>query len=267
MTISNALLARAAVLCLGAGTMLAAATTATAATTVNPRSWNGYTWARTGNLSIQLVNNTSAKWTPYLNSAANAWSAAANIDYRVVAGPAIDATACSPSYGVIEVCSADYGKTGLIGMTNVYTSGGHVVMGTVRWNDYYANTSASYASDAWYANTSCHELGHALGLNHQDSVKTNVNSGSCLDSTSDPSGKKASTGGIADLTPGSMDFAALADIYKTPSGTQLASTTYVNSAEGSFVPEPAAWAMMLTGFAMVGSTMRRRAQRTLMVTA
>ncbi len=264
MNISKNLLKNAAVLLMGAGAVCSATTSASA---TNARNWNGYTWARSGNLSIQLVNNTSAKWTPYLETAASQWSAAANIDYRVVTGPTVDASVCSPSYGVIEVCSANYGKTGWIGMTNVYTSGGHVVMATVRYNDYYASTSAWYASDAWYTNTSCHELGHALGLTHQDSVKNNANSGSCLDSTNDPSGTKSGYGPTTDLAPGSMDLAALADIYKTPSGTQLASTSFTMSSDGSFVPEPAAWAMMLVGFGMVGSTMRRRSQRTTMVTA
>ena len=218
-------------------------------------------WARSGNLSIQLVNNTSAAWTPYLISAANAWSAAANIDYRVVSGPVIDASACNPTYGVVEVCSANYGKTGWLGMTNVYTSNGKIVMATVKWNDYYPTTSAFYAGAAWYKNTSCHELGHVLGLNHQDSVKTNANSGSCLDSTNDPSGVKKANSTLTDYLPGSMDLSALADIYKLPTGTQLASTTYVGATEGSFVPEPAAWGMMLAGFAIVGSAMRRRPAR------
>lgn len=239
----------------------------TAANATNPRSWNNYTWGRTGNLSVQLVNNTSAAWTPYLQTAAAQWSAATNIEYRVVTGPAIDASACSPTYGVIEVCSANYGKNGWLGMTNVYTSGGHIVMATVRYNDYYPTTSTWYSGTAWYTNTSCHELGHALGLTHQDATKSNVNSGSCLDLTADPSGKRASTGGITDLTPGTMDFAALADIYKTPSGIQLASTTYTMASDGSFVPEPAAWALMLTGFGLVGTTMRRRSSRRTMVTA
>ena len=258
MKISNALLARTAVLSLAAGTLLCG----TAANAKNPRSWNNYTWGRTGDLSIQLINNTSATWTPYLQSAAAQWSAAANIDYRVVTGSATNSSTCSPSYGVVEVCSANFGKTGWLGLTNVYTSGGRIVMATVKYNDYYPTTSSWYAGSAWYTNTSCHELGHALGLTHQDGVKTNTNSGSCLDLSNDPSGTKPSTGYIANLTPGAMDFAALADIYKTPSGTQLASTIYTMTADGSFVPEPAAWAMMVAGFGVVGSSMRRRSLAT-----
>ena len=109
MNISKNLLKNAAVLLMGAGAVCSATTSANA---TNARNWNGYTWARSGNLSIQLVNNTSAKWTPYLETAASQWSAAANIDYRVVTGPTVDASVCSPSYGVVEVCSANYGKTG-----------------------------------------------------------------------------------------------------------------------------------------------------------
>ena len=238
----------------------------------NIRSWNIYTWGHSSDLSIQLVNNTSAKWTPDLLAAADAWSATSNIDYRAVTGPEVDASICSPSYGVVEVCSANYGKTGWLGMTNVYTSGGHIVMATVRLNDYYPMISAWYAGDAWYSDTVCHELGHVLGLNHEDPVKSNANSGSCLDLTADPSGKRASTGGITDLTPGIMDFAALADIYAKPSGVQLMSTTDPMSSitialDGSFVPEPITWVLMLTGFGVVGTAMRRGPRRPVMVIA
>lgn len=219
------------------------------------RSWNGYQWGRTGDLSIQLVNNTSAKWTPYLQSSATAWSAASNIDYRVVSGPTEDPSACSPVYGVIEVCSANYGKNGWLGMTNVYTSNGFIVMATVRFNDYYPTTSTTYAGDAWYSNTTCHELGHALGLNHEDSVKNNANSGSCLDMTNDPSGKKSGYGPLPDLKPGWMDFAALAKIYGVPMGSQLTSTMAPNNT--SDVPEPRLWLLLVAGFGLVGIKKRR----------
>ena len=263
MNISNALRLRTAVFCFGAAALFSGS----AASALNAQSWNGYTWGRTGNLTIQLVNNTSATWTPYVQAAADQWSAAANIDYRVVTGPAINTSVCSPTYGVVEVCSANYGKTGWLGMANVYTSGGHIVMGTVRYNDYYPLTSAYYAQSAWYANTSCHELGHILGLDHQDSNKGNANDGSCLDLSSDPTGKRAANGPLTNYTPNAVDFANLADIYKTPSGTQLASTTYAIGSDGSFVPEPATWALMLAGFGLVGTTMRRRSLGTATVTA
>ena len=231
------------------------------ANALNKQSWNGYTWARSSNLTIQLVNNTSAAWTPYVQAAADEWSTAANIDFRVVSGPAINASACSPSYGVVEVCSANYGKTRWLGMANIYTSGGHIVMGTIRYNDYYPLTSTYYAQSAWYANTSCHELGHILGLDHQDSNKGNANVGSCLDLSSDPTGKRAANGPLTNLTPNAADFAALADIYNVPSGTQLASTTYTAVSDGSFVPEPAAWLLMVAGFGIAGTSLRRRSKR------
>ena len=253
MNLSKSQIARTAVLCLGASVALGSAP----ANALNARSWNGYSWARTGNLNIQLVNNVSATWAPYLQTAANAWSAAANIDFTVVTGPPINASTCSPAYGVVEVCSANYGKTGWLGVTNVYTSGGKIVMATIKYNDYYPLTSTFYAGSAWYSSTSCHELGHVLGLNHQDANKANSNSGSCLDASNDPSGKKKGYGPLNDFSPGSMDFAALGDIYGLPSGTQLSSTTYI-AANGSFVPEPGAWALMITGFGLVGTSMRRR---------
>ncbi len=252
MRLRRAPLARTVLSCVVSLTVCTAITPASA---TNSRSWNGHRWGRSGNLSIQLVNNTSAKWTPFLDIAATEWSAASNIDFRVVSGPSVNVETCSPTYGVVEVCSANYGKTGWLGMTNVYTSGGYVVMATVRLNDYYPSTSAFYAGDAWYSNTVCHELGHALGLTHEDGIKNNANSGSCLDVTNDPSGTKSGYGPAADLAPGLMDFAALADIYRAASGPQLASTIAPNAE--SAVPEPAAWSLLLTGFGVAGATLRR----------
>lgn len=262
MIVGKAAFVRGMILCTSLGVIC---NSTAAASVANPRSWNNYTWGREANLTIQLVNNTSAQWTPFLQTAANQWSSATNIDYEVVPGPAIDSSVCSPAYGVVEVCSADYGKTGWLGLTNVYTSGGHIVMATVKYNDYYPSTSAFYSAAEWYTNTSCHELGHVLGLTHQDPTKNNANSGSCMDLTNSPTGKKSGYGPISDLEPGLMDFAALEDIYAIPSGIQLGSTIEDGGSFGSSVPEPTAWALMMFGLGLVGITTRRRPRSTTMV--
>ncbi|QXQ08579.1 PEPxxWA-CTERM sorting domain-containing protein [Sphingosinicellaceae bacterium] len=140
-------------------------------------------------------------------------------------------------------------------------------MATVKYNDYYPDTSAFYDNVNWYTNTSCHELGHVLGLTHADTTKANANSGSCTDMTNDPTGTKSGYGPLSDLAPGLIDFIALDDIYAVPSGVQLPSTIENGESLGSFVPEPAAWTLMLTGFGIIGSTMRRGSRRVTTVAA
>jgi hypothetical protein len=77
------------------------------------------------------------------------------------------------------------------------------------------------------------------------------------------------TEGFAPFLGGSVDFAFDADalfaavaapnvVYGTPSitgGSAIVTLTY-----NSIVPEPASWAMLVTGFALVGGAVRRRAR-------
>jgi hypothetical protein len=53
-------------------------------------------------------------------------------------------------------------------------------------NDTYFNTAA-YNTPAWRNLVTCQEVGHTLGLDHQDENFDNPNLGTCMDYTSDPS--------------------------------------------------------------------------------
>lgn len=231
------------------------------------QSWNGYKWARTGNLAIRIGDNVSAVWKPYLTAAATQWSASTFIDYIPVAGTS-SASTCTSVYGTVQVCSANYGATGWLGYTSVFLGGGFISKATIKLNEYYFGQT-KYNTAAWRAQTVCHEAGHALGLSHTNDVRTDVNTGSCMDVTNDPSGL---TGSFlrANTAPNAVDFSALTGIYATLNGTQLAQTrpmvaTSALMVEGfneietiAFVPEPATWAMMIAGFGIIGGTMRRR---------
>ena len=156
------------------------------------QSWYGYLWSRTGNLSIQLGNNLTSAWSSRLGVTASAWSAADYIDFRLVAGGTSSAT-CGAVYGTVQVCNSNYGANGWLGYTYVWTSGGFIVKATVRLNDYYFSMP-KYNTDAWRNATICHEVGHTVGLQHSDTIRTNLNIGSCLDYTNDPSGKLGTNG-------------------------------------------------------------------------
>ncbi|MGI4878706.1 MAG: PEPxxWA-CTERM sorting domain-containing protein, partial [Janthinobacterium lividum] len=229
-------------------------------------------WARTGQLDISLGDNVDSTWQPYFQAAADEWTGAKNIDFVVTPG-ATSSSGCGGVYGTVQVCSGDYGATGWLGYATVWTGGGFVVMGTVKLNDYYFKDGSRYDTDAWRAMTACQEIGHTLGLAHTDMTLNDPNSGSCMDYTNDPSGTLGTNGTLSELTPNKTDYNALNGIYKYKDATQLPYTTPAywagealsadgeeHDGGGAVVPEPAAWALMIVGFGLTGTTMRRRQQ-------
>ena len=223
------------------------------------QSWNGYHWAHTGNLAIMVGNNTSAKWAPYLATAESVWSADKYIDFLPTAGMT-SASSCAGIYGTIQVCSGNYGATGWSGWTTVYTSGTSIYQATIKLNDYYFN-QARYNNAAYFQQVICQELGNSLGLNDSDHTYTNINTGSCMDYTNDPSGTKGTNGTLANTAPSVTDVTNLDGIYRILDTTQLVFTkpaTSGNAQAAGSVPEPGSWSMMLVGFGALGLAMRRR---------
>ena len=95
------------------------------------------------------------------------------------------------------------------------------VQGTVKLNDTYFNT-ATYNTPAWRNLVMCQEVGHTLGLDHQDETFTNQNLGTCMDYTNSPSSNQH---------PNAHDYAQLETIY-----AHTDSTTTVGASAG-FLPD------------------------------
>lgn len=149
-------------------------------------SWAGYHWARTANpFTLQLGRNVDANWTNILTTTAQDWTKSTVLDLTIVNGGAKPRN-CRPTAGRVEVCNSAYGSTGWLGVAQVWASGTHITQGTVKLNDSYFNTS-TYNSTAWRNLVSCQEVGHTLGLDHQDENFSNPNLGTCMDYTNDPS--------------------------------------------------------------------------------
>lgn len=147
-------------------------------------SWGGYHWARTANsFNLKLGDNVSSVWDSYLGTTSSDWSLSSVLDTIIVSGANLKN--CKPVAGRVEVCSKKYGFNGWLGVAGVWVSGGHITQGYVKVNDTYFNT-AKYNTTAWRNLVMCQEVGHTLGLDHQDEDFNNTPLGTCMDYSADP---------------------------------------------------------------------------------
>lgn len=147
-------------------------------------SWGSYHWARTANpFTLKLGDNVSAAWDSYLATTAADWSASSVLDLTTVSGSG--GKNCKAKAGRVEVCNSKYGRNGWLGVASIWASGDHITQGTVKLNDTYFNMT-KYNTPAWRNLVMCQEVGHTLGLDHQDEDFANAPLGTCMDYSSDP---------------------------------------------------------------------------------
>jgi hypothetical protein len=144
-------------------------------------SWNGYHWSRTSNpFTVRLGDNVKGAWDSMLEKASSDWSKSTVLDAPVVAGKTRPKS-CRPTSGRVEVCDANYGNTGWLGLAQIWVSGGvHITQGVVKNNDYYfGNSNYQYNNKAEMQHVICQEIGHTFGLDHQS--ETGVSLNTCMD--------------------------------------------------------------------------------------
>lgn len=169
-------------------------------------SWGGYHWGRTANpFTLKVGNNVTGQWQAAYAASITDWSQSTMLDLQAVAGGA-RTKKCAPSLGRVEVCNSTYGRNGWLGIAQVWISGNHITQGAVKLNDTYFNT-ASYNKPEWRNFVTCQEIGHTLGLDHQDEGFNNGNLGTCMDYTSFPLGPPNNE------HPNSHDYDQLVSIY------------------------------------------------------
>lgn len=209
-------------------------------------SWGSYHWARTSNpFTLQLGDNLTNSWDPYLATTARDWNEPRDwslptapyyvgadgnplpdvINPTVVPGKNSKPKLCRAVSGRVEVCNASYGNNGWLGVAQIWASWNHITQGTVKVNDTYFNTS-TYNTPAWRNMVMCQEVGHTLGLDHQDEAFDNANLGTCMDYTSNPS---------TNQHPNQHDYEQLALIY-----AHLDSTTTLSATTQATAPLPPA---------------------------
>lgn len=169
-------------------------------------SWANYHWSRSVNsVIIQAGDNVSSAWDSYFDVALNDWNVS-TVVHLVKTQGLTNPKSCKPVAGRIEVCNSKYGKTGWLGVAQIWVSGDHITQAVTKLNDTYFLT-AKYNTPAWRQLVICQEVAHDFGLDHQDENFSNPNLGSCMDYTDDPDGPPSNE------HPNTHDFEQLDIIY------------------------------------------------------
>jgi hypothetical protein len=173
------------------------------ALTLANHSWGNYHWARKStSFTLKLGDNVSTTWDSYLATTSWDWSQSSVLDTTIVAGGTRPKN-CRPTAGRVEVCNASYGNNGWLGLAQIWASGSHITQGVAKMNDTYFNTP-TYNSAAWRNLVMCQEVGHTLGLDHQDENFNNTPLGTCMDYSNDP---------VPNQHPNLHDYEQLGNIY------------------------------------------------------
>lgn len=141
---------------------------------------SAYHWARKSvPFTVQTGNNVSGGWNSLLNDAISEWNKGDTVFLKEVSG-GTGAQNCAARTGQIEVCSWKYGtQEGWLGLTRLFfdASGDHVEAATVQMNDsFFEQNGGQYNSESARLHTICHEMGHAIGLDHVDTKSCMNNS-------------------------------------------------------------------------------------------
>lgn len=198
-------------------------------------SWNGYHWAwndwpSNTPIPLMLGNNVGSTWTPFLNTASNDWNSPISPFYPAfatsVVNGGINPKTCKAKNGMVQVCAAKYGYNGWLGVAQIWLTGDHITKGTVKLNDSYYSL-ATYNQPSWRHMVVCQEVGHTLGLDHQDTDFSNDNLGTCMDYTNDPTGY--TQGGKSNEHPDGHDYEELDIVYDHNDGFSTVATQPVAS--------------------------------------
>ena len=93
---------------------------------------------------------------------------------------------CKAPSGKIRICNLAYGQNGWLGIAGIsIDSAGHILLGYTKLNDTYFAWDF-YNTPAWKQSVVCQELGHNLGLDHQDVDFNNLSLDSCMDYQNPP---------------------------------------------------------------------------------
>lgn len=169
-------------------------------------SWSTYHWARTTNpFDLTIVNSTTSDWDPYVSRAVSDWSQSSVLNMAEDTAGSTDAKVrrrCKAPSGQVRICNLAYGQNGWLGIAGISVdAAGHITTGYTKLNDSYF-AMEFYNKPEWKQSVSCQELGHNVGLGHQDEDFNNDTLESCMDYQNPPW-----------EFPNAHDYAQLESIY------------------------------------------------------
>jgi len=164
---------------------LALVLSAAAVTTLHgDHAWGPYHWARTSRtFTLTVVNSTTSAWHAYVSAALADWSRAGIVGFDEVGGETSsrERRQCRPAAGQVRICNLEYGFNGWLGVAGITVdSAGHILAGYTKLNDTYFD-AGYYNNGDWRQSVTCQEIGHDLGLDHQDEDFGNVALETCMD--------------------------------------------------------------------------------------
>lgn len=173
---------------------------------VADHSWGNYHWARTtSSFDLTVVNSTTPDWDPHVAQAAADWSQSNVLNMVQDTGGGTDSKTrrqCRAPNGAVRICNLTYGNTGWLGIAGISIDAqGHIISGYTKLNDTYFAT-AYYNTPDWKQTVACQELGHNIGLDHQDEDFDNASLFTCMDYQDPPF-----------AFPNAHDYEQLAEIY------------------------------------------------------
>jgi len=148
-------------------------------------AWGTYHWARTtASFNLTIVNSTTPDWDPYVTAAVADWSQSSVFNMVEDAGGSTSTKnrrQCRAPSREVRICDLAYGSTGWLGVAGIsIDSSGHITKGYTKLNDTYFSLS-HYNTPNWKQMVTCQELGHNVGLDHEDEVFDNESLLSCMD--------------------------------------------------------------------------------------
>lgn len=173
-------------------------------------SWGKFKWKPASiPFNLNLGDNVDSSWDGHLLIASTGWSVSTVLGTTVIGG-STEPVSCMPEAGNVQVCNAEYGDTGWLGIAQIYGRGNTIIAGVAKLNDTYFN-NAYYNTPAWRQMVMCQEVAHTFGLAHQDEEFSNVNLGTCMDYTDDPDGTIDNE--MSNEYPNQHDYDQLVTIY------------------------------------------------------
>lgn len=148
-------------------------------------SWNNVHWARTTkSFTLTVVNSLTPDWDQYSAAAVSDWSRSTTLNMTQDLNGSVaelDRRRCQGIIGQVHICNMTYGYNQWLGLAGIsIDTDGHIVAGYVKTNDSYFNLPF-YNTHEWRQSLICQELGHVIGLDHQDEDFDNEPLNSCMD--------------------------------------------------------------------------------------